>query len=163
MARLGKRARQRIEEENDNGLDGYYTDDDEFEGKTGEKYWQRRQRKHESDSESEVEEVEEPREVWTVNPYTGEDVRLGELVDMPNASIVPANLPIPQNQKSERMVIPVEDLLSWETGAHGLMEPAGPSSRQVCITLAEDIRPGTSKWKVHDTHGGYGRGYKHYK
>ncbi len=61
------------------------------------------------------------------------------------------------------MVIPVKDLLSWETGAHDLTEPAGPSSRQVCITLAEDIRPGTSKRQVHDTRGGYGRGYKRYK
>ncbi len=148
--------------------------DDDFPKEKGYKYYKkkkaeqlRRQQKRakgeemetESDSEDDGSEGELGA-VFTIDPDTGEQIQLGGAVDFSagaSGSIVPANPPIPQSEKlkSERMEIPVEELLSWEKGE--IVEPTGPSERQVPIS--EPVKPGTQSELVFSKGCGFGRGY----
>ncbi len=72
--------------------------------------------------------------IFTVDPETSEQVRLGPAVNVSAAacaSIAPPDPPIPQSEKSksDRMVILVGDLFGWDSDSGEVIEPAGLSHR----------------------------------
>ncbi len=120
-----------------------------------------------SDSE-EMESDGEPGVIFTVDPETGQQVRLGRAVDAEAAgasgSIAAADPPIPKSEvtkektKSEKMEIPVEDVLRWNIEEGEIVEPMGPSERLVHIS--EPAKPGTQSQPVLKKGRGRGRGLR---
>ncbi len=173
---MGKSARRKVIEEND-GLGGYYMDDDEWEGEKGYKYYERkeaeklkRQQKRangeETESEDDSEDDGEEGEldvIYTLDPVTSQQVRLGKAVGAEAAGasglIAAADPPIPKSEKtrSERMEIPVEELLGWNLEEGEVVEPSGPSER--LVRISEPTMPGTQSKPVLKKGRGRGRGY----
>ncbi len=60
------------------------------------------------------------------------------------------------------MEIPMEDMLSWDDREGEIVEPTGPSERQVCISEPV-MKPGTQSNLVIGKGRGHGRGYGGYK
>ncbi len=176
---MGKVAQRKVTEEND-GLRGYYTEDDDMEGEKGYNYYERkkaekkkRQQKRANGEEMEMESDSEddgskgePVAAFTIDPETGEQIQLGRAVEAEAGAsglIALADPPIPHSEKtkSERMEIPVDELLSWDIEEGKVVEPTGPSEHQVHIS--ELVKPGTQSKLVPIKGHGQGRGYGCYR
>ncbi len=124
----------------------------------------------ETDSDSEdVESEGEPGVIFTVDPETGQPIRLGRAVDAEAAGasglIAAADPPIPKSEitksektKSEKMEIPVEEVLGWNVEEGEIVEPTGPSER--LVRISEPAKPGTQSQPVLKKGRGRGRGFR---
>ncbi len=78
--------------------------------------------------------------------------------------IAVADPPIPKSEimkektKSEKMEIPVEDVLGWNVEEGEIVEPTGPSER--LVRISEPAKPGTESQPVLKKGRGRGRGLR---
>ncbi len=123
----------------------------------------------ETDSDSEEMESDgEPGVIFTVDPETGQPIRLGRAVDTEAAGasglIAAADPPIPKSEvtkektKSEKMEIPVEDVLGWNIEEGEIVEPTGLSER--LVRISSPTKPGIQSQPVLKKGRGRGRGLK---
>ncbi len=74
--------------------------------------------------------------------------------------IAAADPPIPKSEKtkSEKMEIPVKEVLGWNVEEDEIIEPMGPS--ECLVRISEPAKPGTQSQLVLKKGRGQGRGFR---